>query len=550
MKKKRITICLMCVVASLAICSTVRAEEAKEPDAKGNSVAENAFREAVADLTKAIELDPDNSDHWRRRANMYFDTKQWDKALADFSKVIELEPNQGHYWHMRGVCYLELGEPNKAIADYSKAIELEPNQDHYWHMRGLSYLRVNHLANAVVDYTKAIELNPENDHYRQQRIIAYQQLKWDESIADLKKVQDSTVSQENGKETPLKGFPKATLTIFPVTLIMTGPLDKSPEYRAWADAMMQEFRQEGPKHADILGLMLKEIGYDKFKRTNTAFQFPEGKAPRKNRAAAFGKFVSELDLKTDYALCTEVVLHIEKSFQEVYSVIVDAKGTIVWEDSQGPGDPEFDKPEDELKNCRLVCRRLIPVMGLDKLPKKELAEEKKQALREMRQTRPPEQSEFAAMDKRLGAMAGSSAGVMVYHTRVGGDHTDQSSATHLAELLNEAGLCQATVAKTGPVLKGEGWPDESTVLWLFAHAARSYVRQHPADSDYVLFVDYWDSPRTKATWAVHFVVCDRAGDWVIVDLQNSHHKDFQRINPKTLADGDRLVLERLKTYLR
>ena len=83
-----------------------------------------------------------------------------------------------------------------------------------------------------------------------------------------------------------------------------------------------------------------------------------------------------------------------------------------------------------------------------------------------------------------------------------------------------------------------------------AKRGRNYVRQHPVDSDYLLFADYWDSPRTEATWAVHFVVCDRAGDWVIVDLQNSHQKDFQRINPKTLADGDRLMLERLKTYLR
>jgi hypothetical protein len=190
-------------------------------------------------------------------------------------------------------------------------------------------------------------------------------------------------------------------------------------------------------------------------------------------------------------------------------------------------------------------------MGLDKLPKKELAEDAKQAFRNMRAALPPESSEFAAIEKRLEAMkkAGSSTRVMVYPARVAGDHTDQTSATHLAELLNEAGLCQATVAKTGPVLKGEGWPDESAVLWLFARAARNYVRQHPADSDYVLFADYWDSPR-KTTWAVHFVVCDRAGDWVIVDLQNNHQEDFQRINPKTLADGDRLMLARLKARLR
>ena len=41
------------------------------------------------------------------------------------------------------------------------------------------------------------------------------------------------------------------------------------------------------------------------------------------------------------------------------------------------------------------------------------------------------------------------------------------------------------------------------------------------------------------------ITCGR----VIVDFQNNHHEDFQRINPKTLADCDRLVLERLEKHL-
>ena len=361
---------------------------------------------------------------------------------------------------------------------------------------------------------------------------------------------NNAAAQEEGKVTPLKGFPEASLTIFPVTYTITGPVDK---HREFYDGMMGPAGQAFFDVIDTLGLLLEEKGYDKFEMTDIDFRFPTEKAARKERAAAFGKFVSERDLKTDYALCTEFTLHIEEGLQEVYSVIVDAKGGIVWEDSQRMSDPEVDKdfPGTPKKCCELVCRRLTPVMGLDKLPKKELAEDKKQVLRKMRDADPPEGSEFAAIDKRLEAMkkAGTSARVMVYPARLGGDHTDQTSATRLSKLLTEARLCQATVAKTGPVLKGEGWPNEMRVLWLFARAARSYARQHPVDSDYVLFADYWFNPR-GAVWAVHFVVCDREGDWVIVDLQNSHQEDFQRINPKTLADCDRLVLERLKAYLR
>jgi len=358
-------------------------------------------------------------------------------------------------------------------------------------------------------------------------------------------------SQEEGKVTPIRGFPDATITIFPVVLNMTGPLDKNEQYRAFADAYQRAFRERAS--AETLGLLLEEKGYDKFEVTDADFQFPTDTTAREKRAAAFGKFVRELGLKTDYALGIEFTIHIEKSWQEEYLVIVDANGDIVWEDRQGPGDRAFDEDYagSELGRLELVCSRLMPAMGLAKLPEKELAADKKQALREMRAKEPPSKSEFAAMDERLKTMkkTGASARVLVYPARVGGDHTDQTCTTHLAELLNEAKLGQATTAKTGPLLEGAGWPNEMQVLWLFARAAREYTQQNPVDSDYVLFADYWFAPDGRV-WAVHFVVCDRAGDWVIVDLQNNHQEDFQRIDPKTLADCDRLVCERLKTKLR
>ena len=361
------------------------------------------------------------------------------------------------------------------------------------------------------------------------------------------------ISQEEGKVTPIRGFPDASLTIFPVVINMTGPVNKNDQYRAFANNFQRMVREKAGEFAATLGLLLEEKGYDKFKLADAYFQFPTDKTAREKRAAAFGKFVSESGLKTDYALGIEFTIHIENSWQEAYSVIVDANGDIAWEDRQEPGDRAFDEgyTGTELGRLELVCSRLMAPFGLDKLPEKELAADKKQALREMRAKEPPSESEFAAMDERLKTMkkTGASARMLVYPARVGGDHTDQTCATHLAELLNEANLCQATMAKTGPLLEGAGWPNEMQVLWLFARNIREYVREHPADSNYILFADYWFAPDGRV-WAVHFVVCDRAGDWVIVQMQNNHHDDFQRIDPKTLADCDRLVCERLKTHLR
>jgi hypothetical protein len=164
----------------------------------------------------------------------------------------------------------------------------------------------------------------------------------------------------------------------------------------------------------------------------------------------------------------------------------------------------------------------------------------------------PEEAEFVAMGERLQTMrtavASTTARVQVFPTRVDGSHTEKSSAEHLVALIREDGLLQATMVEAGPVLGGEGWPNELHVLWNFARAAREYARENRTGDQYALFADYWFAPDGRV-WAVHFVICDHAGEWVIVDLQNNHQEDFQRIDPKTTEDCDRLVSVRLEQHL-
>jgi hypothetical protein len=46
------------------------------------------------------------------------------------------------------------------------------------------------------------------------------------------------------------------------------------------------------------------------------------------------------------------------------------------------------------------------------------------------------------------------------------------------------------------------------------------------------------------------IVCDRQGEWVIVDMQNSHHGDYQSLKPTSREDCDKILLKRLEGYLR
>lgn len=359
-------------------------------------------------------------------------------------------------------------------------------------------------------------------------------------------------SQPESTSEPIAGFPRATLTLFPVAYDFVGPIE---QHRAFYDRLMgPPGQQQMATVVDTLTLLLEEQGYNRFTVTKQPVRFAPGNAERERRAAVFSTVVRGLELESDYALCTQFIMHIERGTVEVYSAIARADGTVVWEDVQQPGDPDFDAnfPGTPTKCMSLVVRRLTPAMALDELPKKPLSVEKAAALRQIRAEEPPDQAEFAAMEARLKAFcrhAGDTT-LAVYPTRLGGEQTDAASVGRLLAMLNDEALCRASAAAPELRLAGSGWPNEMKVLWLYAREVRAYLRDHPPESDYVLFADYWLRPHDDAVHAVHFVVCDKAGDWVIVDMQNSHHPDFQQISPKTLADCDRLVVRRLESYVR
>src|SRR5687768_6530181 len=76
--------------------------------------------EAVEELDKALELDPDNRKYLIERGRVARDP--WE-AVADFTRAIELKRDDADVYILRA----EAEEDNdKALADYDKAITLQP----------------------------------------------------------------------------------------------------------------------------------------------------------------------------------------------------------------------------------------------------------------------------------------------------------------------------------------------------------------------------------------------------------------------------------------
>jgi tetratricopeptide (TPR) repeat protein len=118
------------------------------------------YEKAIADLSRAIELDAKCALPWSSRGYTYSELHQHEKAIADFNRAIELDPKWTTPWNYRGCSYFDLHQYEKAIADFNRAIEPDPKLTTPWYNRGYSYLRLHQYEKAIADFNRAIELDP------------------------------------------------------------------------------------------------------------------------------------------------------------------------------------------------------------------------------------------------------------------------------------------------------------------------------------------------------------------------------------------------------
>ncbi len=299
---------------------------------------------------------------------------------------------------------------------------------------------------------------------------------------------------------------------------------------------------------EVIGLFLEQQGLKNIELSKGAFE-PATGTDLPGLATAVGEFVKEHPVTTEYVLYAELNGTRETGLNEVRAVVADKTGAAVWTDLQRPQDRESGEP---LSMCVLLVQRLSPQLGLTEETAKAAKPGKMAAIMDERSGMPPE-SERTPLPDRQKALKESrqKATVVVFPARIGGKAVAAASADNLTKLMNEAGLCQA-VAASQPVLLQASLadPNEMKALWDLAREFRDYVKKNPIDADYVLYADYVFTPQNWEQGMVHFVVCDRQGEWVIVDMQNSHHPDYQSIQPTSREDCDKLLTKRLEGYLR
>jgi tetratricopeptide (TPR) repeat protein len=108
------------------------------------------------------------------------------QAIADYTQALQLQPDDGNAFYNRGFAYQGLNDTELAIKDQSEAIRLNPSDADALLARGYGYERLGNLKAAVADFSEVIRLQPDNAEAYYYRWAAYKDLgETEHSIADL-----------------------------------------------------------------------------------------------------------------------------------------------------------------------------------------------------------------------------------------------------------------------------------------------------------------------------------------------------------------------------
>ncbi len=298
---------------------------------------------------------------------------------------------------------------------------------------------------------------------------------------------------------------------------------------------------------DTVGLILEKGGMREISPCSLVF-VREQEAEWEAVVSAFGRSVAAHSPAAEYALYAEIDGSPQNGTKEIRTVVVDRAGQVVWADRAAKGSGAFMKynPANPMGCAQLIAGEFLDELGVSSstAPRNGTMQRHWQASSGM-----PSDTERNQMQTRLAECKtkGAARKFVVYPAQVWREASAESMS-HLCELFEENKLGKASPAKHAPVFAISGNSNEQKRLWDLARAFKKYIRNHTPDADYALLPEY--TMAKDGVHTVHFILVDSRGEWVVVDFQNDHHADFNKIAPKTVADGDQLVIKRLASYLR
>jgi tetratricopeptide (TPR) repeat protein len=125
-----------------------------------NKSRQSDYRGAIADLTRAIAIDPRSAEAYISRAEAQISQGKAKEANDDANRALKLKPNAAKAYVVRATARIGLSDLAGARADASRALQLNPELSSAYGIRGLTKVLSGEYRNVNNDFDRAIALDP------------------------------------------------------------------------------------------------------------------------------------------------------------------------------------------------------------------------------------------------------------------------------------------------------------------------------------------------------------------------------------------------------
>lgn len=122
---------------------------------------------ALADLDRALQLDPDEAAGYYRRATILAIQGKFDGAARDLERALQLMPDDVPSHLQYGSVLIQRQEYQRALAQFDAAVRLKPHDPSPRAKRAQTYALLQRYDEASTEATKAIELGAADDDLMQ-----------------------------------------------------------------------------------------------------------------------------------------------------------------------------------------------------------------------------------------------------------------------------------------------------------------------------------------------------------------------------------------------
>lgn len=130
------------------------------------NINKEKFENAIDDFNRALDLGKGDKEIenmvYVNRGAAYQKLFDNEKALADYSKAIELNPENPNVYMYRGFLYYQNGDFTTSLNDFNTLIDIDEHNPYAYYNRGMALLKLNENDKACLDFHKSCELGNTN----------------------------------------------------------------------------------------------------------------------------------------------------------------------------------------------------------------------------------------------------------------------------------------------------------------------------------------------------------------------------------------------------